>query len=83
MIKKSANLAIISNNILEATKAVNLQNYDISSALQTTLKFSELISIFSSKIAHMVPHSAYIYLNAEFGLEVKAGFYAPFLQLRA
>ncbi|EGW23709.1 MULTISPECIES: GGDEF domain-containing protein [Methylobacter] len=72
---KSANLAIISNNTFEATKAVNLDNYDISSALQTTLEFNELIAIFSSKIAHKIPHSAFIYTNTEFALEVKSGVF--------
>ena len=75
MNNKSANLAIISNNTFEATKAVNLQNYDISSALQTTLEFSELIAIFCSKIANKIPHSAFVYTNAEFGLEVKSGVF--------
>ncbi len=75
MNNKSANLAIISNNTFEATKAVNLQNYDISSALQTTLEFSELIAIFCSKIANKIPHSAFVYTNAEFGLEVKSGIF--------
>ncbi|MFI3122057.1 MAG: GGDEF domain-containing protein [Methylococcaceae bacterium] len=75
MSEKSANLAIISNNTFEATKAVNLQNYDISSALQTTLEFNELIAIFSSKIAAKIPHSAYIYNNLEFGLEIKSGVF--------
>lgn len=75
MNEKSANLAIISNNTFEATKAVNLHNYDISSALQTTLEFNELIAIFSSKIANKIPHSAYIYINQEFGLEVKSGVF--------
>jgi diguanylate cyclase (GGDEF)-like protein len=75
MVKKSANLAVISNNTFEATKAVNLHNYDISSALQTTLEFNELIAIFSSKIANKIPHSAYVYTNAEFGLEVKSGVF--------
>lgn len=75
MNRKSANLAIISNNTFEATKAVNLHNYDISSALQTTLEFNELIAIFSTKIANKIPHSAFIYTNAEFDLEVKSGVF--------
>lgn len=75
MNSKSANLAIISNNTFEATKAVNLHNYDISSALQTTLEFNELIAIFSSKVANKIPHSAYIYTNPEFDLEVKSGVF--------
>jgi diguanylate cyclase (GGDEF)-like protein len=75
MNRKSANLAIISNNTFEATKAVNLHNYDISSALQTTLEFNELIAIFSSKIAHKIPHSAFVYKNPEFDLEVKSGVF--------
>ncbi|MCX7102167.1 MAG: GGDEF domain-containing protein [Methylobacter sp.] len=75
MTKKAASLAIISNNTFEATKAVNLHQYDISSALQTTLEFNELIAIFSGKIADKIPHSAYIYANAEFGLEVKSGVF--------
>ncbi|MCK9635236.1 MAG: GGDEF domain-containing protein [Methylobacter tundripaludum] len=72
---KSANLAIISNNTFEATKAINLDNYDISSALQTTLEFNELIAIFSSKIANKIPHSAYVYINPEFDLEIKSGVF--------
>ena len=75
MIRKSANLAVISNNTFEATKAVNLHNYDISSALQTTLEFNELIAIFCSKIANKIPHSAYVYINKEFDLEVKSGVF--------
>lgn len=75
MVEQSASLAVISNNTFEATKAVNLHNYDISSALQTTLEFNELISIFSSKIANKIPHSAYVYINTEFGLEVKSGVF--------
>lgn len=75
MAKKSANLAVISNNTFEATKAVNLHHYDISSALQTTLEFNELIAIFSSKISNKIPHSAYIYTNTEFGLETKSGVF--------
>ncbi len=75
MTNKSANIAIISNNTFESTKAVNLHNYDISSALQTTLEFNELIAIFSSKIANLVAHSAFVYTNAEFGLEVKSGVF--------
>jgi diguanylate cyclase (GGDEF)-like protein len=75
MNNKSANLAVISNNTFEATKAVNLQNYDISSALQTTLEFSELIAIFCSKIVNKIPHSAFVYTNTEFGLEVKSGVF--------
>lgn len=75
MVKKSVNLAIVSNSTFEASKAVNLSHYDISSALQTTLEFNELISIFSSKIEPMVPHSAFVYSNPEFGLEVKNGVF--------
>ncbi|MGR9012826.1 MAG: GGDEF domain-containing protein [Gammaproteobacteria bacterium] len=75
MTRKSANLAVISNNTFEATKAVNLHNYDISSALQTTLEFNELIAIFCSKIANKIPHSAYVYVNKEFDLEVKSGVF--------
>ncbi|MDO9104993.1 MAG: GGDEF domain-containing protein [Methylovulum sp.] len=75
MQKTSANLAIVSNNTFEASKVVNLHHYDISSALQTTLEFNELIAIFSHKIDSMIPHSAYVYTNAEFGLEVKSGVF--------
>jgi diguanylate cyclase (GGDEF)-like protein len=75
MNKKSTNLAIISNNTFEATKVVNLNHYDISSALQTTLEFNKLITIFSSKIEAMIPHSAFVYTNAEFGLEIKSGVF--------
>ncbi len=73
MKKDSANLAIVSNNTFEASKAVNLHHYDISSALQTTLEFDELIHIFSNKIQKLIPHSGFIYENEEFCLEIKNG----------
>lgn len=49
MQKKVANLAVVNNTTFEATKTVNLHNYDVSSALQTTLDFKELITIFCEK----------------------------------
>lgn len=70
---KTNNLAIVSNNTFEATKAVNLQHYDISSALQTTLEFNELIHIFSTKIQELVPHNGFVYLNPEFDLNIQNG----------
>jgi len=75
MSKKSANLAVITNNTFESAKTVNINHYDISSALQTTLDFNKLISIFSSKIEAMVPHSAFVYTNSEFDLEIKNGVF--------
>ncbi|ESS73383.1 diguanylate cyclase [Methyloglobulus morosus KoM1] len=76
MKNKSTNLAVVSNKTFEATKVVNLNHYDISSALQTTLDFNKLIQNFSSKVASMVPHSAYVYTNKEFGLEIKNGVFS-------
>ncbi|MBU2568714.1 MAG: GGDEF domain-containing protein [Gammaproteobacteria bacterium] len=73
MQKKAANLAVVSNNTFEAFKADNLTHYDISSALQTTLEFDELIHIFSNKIQNLIPHSGFVYNNDEFGLEIKNG----------
>lgn len=73
MIKKSSNLAIVSNHSFEAAKAINLQHYDISSALQTTLELGELVTIFSNKIQDMIPHSGFVYINEEFDLEIKNG----------
>jgi len=73
MKKESANLAIVSNNTFEASKAVNLHHYDISSALQTTLEFDELIQIFSNKIQTLIPHNGFVYDNAEFGLKIRNG----------
>ncbi len=75
MSKKSTNLAIVSNNTFEAQKTTSLQHYDISSALQTTLEFSKLISIFSLKIESLIPHSAFVYTNSEFELEIKSGVF--------
>lgn len=73
MIEKSAQLAVVSNKSFEASTAVNLHHYDISSALQTTLEFSELISIFSQKIQVTLPHTSVEYNNAEFDLEFSRG----------
>jgi hypothetical protein len=76
MTKISPNLETIGNNTFEATKFVDLKNrYDISRALQTTLEFNKLIPVFSSKIESVIPHSAFVYTNAEFGLEIKSGVF--------
>ena len=69
----SSPMADASKTTFEATSTVNLHHYDISSALQTTLEFTELISIFSSKIQSLVAHDAIIYQNESFGLEYKKG----------
>ncbi|CCE24359.1 GGDEF domain-containing protein [Methylotuvimicrobium alcaliphilum] len=73
MQKKAANLAVVTNNTFEAFKADNLTHYDISSALQTTLEFDELVHIFSNKIQNLIPHSGFVYSNEEFDLEIKNG----------
>ena len=75
MTKISPNLAVIGNNTFDATKVVNLNHYDIGIALQTTLEFNKLITIFSNKIESMIHHSAFVYTNAEFGLEIKSGVF--------
>lgn len=71
--KASVELAVVSNKSFEASTAVNLHHYDISSALQTTLEFNELIAIFSNKIHATIPHTSVEYLNDEFDLEFKRG----------
>lgn len=73
MKEKSANIAIVSNNSFEASKAVNLHHFDISSALQTTLDFNELINIFSNKIKPLIPHNGFVYENEEFNLNINQG----------
>lgn len=70
---KSVELAVVSNKSFEASTAVNLHHYDISSALQTTLEFNELIAIFSNKIHATLPHTSVEYINDEFELEFKRG----------
>ena len=73
MKEKAAELAIVSNKSFEASTAVNLHHYDISSALQTTLEFNELISIFCTKIQTTIPHNSVEYINEEFNLEFSRG----------
>jgi len=73
MKKESANIAVVSNNSFEASKAVNLHHYDISSALQTSLDFNELINIFSNKIKTLIPHNGFVYKNNEFDLNISQG----------
>lgn len=74
--QKTSRLAIVNNSTFEAAKVVNLHHYDISSALQTSLEFTELIAIFNSKIEVLIPHSAYTYINKEFDLEIKVGVFS-------
>ena len=76
MQKTSSRLAVVNNSTFEAAKVVNLHHYDISSALQTSLEFTELIAIFNSKIEALIPHSAYTYTNKEFDLEIKVGVFS-------
>lgn len=73
MKEKAAELAVVSNKSFEASTAVNLHHYDISSALQTTLEFNELISLFCNRILATIPHNSVEYSNAEFNLEYKQG----------
>lgn len=73
---KSAELAVVSNKTFAASTAVNLHHYDISSALQTTLEFDELIAIFSKRIQATIPHNSVEYRNDEFDMEFKRGLMA-------
>ncbi len=73
MKEKAAELAVVSNKSFAASTAVNLHHYDISSALQTTLEFNELIAIFCNKIQATIPHTSVGYVNDEFNLEYKRG----------
>ena len=73
MKEKTGNLAVISNNTFTASKSVKLHHYDISSALQTTLKFDELVTIFSQKVQALIPHSGFVYNNDIFDLEIQNG----------
>jgi diguanylate cyclase (GGDEF)-like protein len=73
---KSAELAVVSNKTFAASTAVNLHHYDISSALQTTLEFDELIGIFCNKIQATIPHNGVEYINEEFNMEFKRGLVA-------
>lgn len=73
MKKQSAELAIVSNKTFAASTAVNLHHYDISSALQTTLEFDELIGIFCNKIQATIPHNSVEYVNDEFNMEYRKG----------
>lgn len=73
MIKNTSDLAIVSNKSLQAAPAVNLHHYDISSALQTSLEFDELIAIFCNKIQTLIPHNSVEYVNAEFCLTFNRG----------
>jgi diguanylate cyclase (GGDEF)-like protein len=73
MSTKSANLAIVINNTLESRTPLDLHHYDISSALQTTLEFNELVVIFCNKIQSVIPHSGFEYTNELFNLNIKNG----------
>ncbi|EIC29543.1 MULTISPECIES: GGDEF domain-containing protein [Methylomicrobium] len=75
MNQKSAVLTVTSTSTFESAKAVNLDHFDLSSALQTTLDFNKLISIFSRKIERLIPHTAYAYSHTEFGVEIKNGVF--------
>lgn len=73
MKERTAELAVVSNKSFQASTAVNLHHYDISSALQITLEFNELISIFCNKIQTSIPHNSLEYTNSEFNLAFMRG----------
>ncbi|MEQ1638125.1 MAG: GGDEF domain-containing protein [Methylococcales bacterium] len=73
MSNKSARLAIVNKSALETRKSTDLADYFISSALQSTLEFHELIAIFSGKIQNIIPHSGYEYHNQAFDIIVNNG----------
>jgi diguanylate cyclase (GGDEF)-like protein len=68
----TAEQAAFSDNHLQAA-ADKLPHFDISSALQTSLEFDELIQIFCSKIQTLIPHNSVEYINTQFGLNFKRG----------
>ena len=76
MTDNTAELAVVSNRSFAASTAVNLHHYDISSALQTTLEFDELIAIFCDKIQLTIPHNGVEYSNEKFELNYKRGIFA-------
>lgn len=67
------NLAVISNSIFEESESSHPLHNDISSALQKTLDFNELIQTFSTKIQNLVPHHGFIYTNPKFNLNILKG----------
>ncbi len=73
MENKITNLAVVSNKTFEAAKTANTHHYDISTALQTSLEFYDLVGIFSSKIKAMIPHTGMEYTNPRFALDFKSG----------
>jgi hypothetical protein len=76
MNSNTTQLTVISNDTYEAKKIANQNYHAISSALQTTLDFHKLAGIFSEKVEGMLHHSAYVYTNVEFKLEIKQGVFS-------
>ena len=73
MKKQLSNVASVVHHTVSSTKAARMQNFDLSSALQTTLEFDQLISIFSSKMQDLIPHSGYIYRNQDLDINIEMG----------
>jgi hypothetical protein len=71
----ATNMTVISNDTYQAKNIANQNYYEISSALHTTLDFHKMIATFSHKIENLVVHSAYVYSNIEFKLEIKQGVF--------
>ncbi|MGR8931048.1 MAG: GGDEF domain-containing protein [Gammaproteobacteria bacterium] len=73
MTEKTAELADFNNKSVLASSVDRLQQFDISSALQTTLEFNDLIQIFCNKIQALVPHNSAEYVNPDFGHRYERG----------
>ncbi|MEY4719454.1 MAG: hypothetical protein RL563_2072 [Pseudomonadota bacterium] len=73
MPEQAIDLSVVAQKHFEAKPARNLKHYDISSALQTTLEFNELITIFANKIGDITHHSSVEYRNDAFDLAFRRG----------
>lgn len=73
MSNTSPNLAIVNKHTLETNTSLDIHDHIISSALQTTLDFHELLAIFSEKIKPIIPHTAYEFRHDAFDLDITNG----------
>ncbi|WP_394752785.1 GGDEF domain-containing protein [Crenothrix sp.] len=64
---------MVSDSDFQSTYTVDAQRFELSNALQTTLEFKKLLTIFSSKINSLIPHNAYAYSNTLFDMEINQG----------
>ena len=74
MAQKKSNIAVLPfTPRQEKLTTVDKQRLDLINVLQTTLDIEVLLTSFSERVKHIVPHSGFLYRNDDLDMELQGG----------